>query len=1034
MISPDSKFVGEALEQRDVRTIFVSAKEDNKERENRIILLIGPSSSQKSDLIDFLCNYFYGVEPTDQKRFHIADEKFNQETPQRPVQCYIFNETVMPVRPVILDMIGCGDTYDGFDTPSLINKWLLNNWKMRLDTIAVVFSDLHRMSMHEEDELQQVLSDIPEHVRDNIVVFITASDGSRTFEPLLRRFGLSDYPKFTINTACTFQKQMEDRLNDEHRRRYWKMSVNQFNTFMERVQESTPVTISGLQFIDDGIYGVQESAQNSSRNSVYSSSNRSTVIEVEQSSRAPLSQAPPPPSTARPTTSPPQPPVSNPPTKPSPPQPPPKPTIRPPPLPASPPPIPPSSEPPSVGIPLYSEKHQQQLRSQTTAVSPPKPPSFAPPVPPDAALITDTSTTTALTNAMFQQLRQSSTQYDYPTHGTERAYSAQVPYDVPPSVQSAGGLHERRHSVPDDIRHYADETTPPPVLHDVADRYSTVAYMNHELTNNSTRIYSRSPTRSQVGVRDAHRLSRDDLRIVDAHSSPSDSQSEELRRMYSGRSGNSVKPTGDITARYVYDTANRNYTAYGERQERQSYTSFPAAPANDRKRWSRSSEPRSETYINDPYYSGKDVVSGYGVIETRRSRTSLHSHGSVPELIHSENKYDYQQLSEQQTRDLERRTRQDTERRSRRQSEGSRQIYIDRRISPERQQKDRNSGAYSNVNMQDNPQYNLPRRDAPPPQIPPKPVIQRVSGGEVYEDERSIYEAYSQIHHQRPPTQPHIIGAGIQPQPIQPPPQQQYPPRYDQVPEQSQTNHYIIPRPMRESGSPIQQIPLQVVSEQQYDNYGEPIYVPRTIAPGVTEETITTTTTTRNEEIERKRKKKKEDDDRKKQSIDNGSQKGYDPYNSRGNVVDHNNGHGHSHEVYIDKGNAGIKDGSQYDYGRFENHHRDAEEALIEEEYNTRHLKRTVEQPQKKYPKKDDQRHIEDGYGYHPRDDRNQRHDNRAKRARETKQVTQRRAIGWSPSNYRNPRDCFLNLLCFIIAPLVIILIIVVIIVFVIIQ
>ena len=27
MISPDSKFVGEALEQRDVRTIFVSAKE-----------------------------------------------------------------------------------------------------------------------------------------------------------------------------------------------------------------------------------------------------------------------------------------------------------------------------------------------------------------------------------------------------------------------------------------------------------------------------------------------------------------------------------------------------------------------------------------------------------------------------------------------------------------------------------------------------------------------------------------------------------------------------------------------------------------------------------------------------------------------------------------------------------------------------------------------------------------------------------------------------------------------------------------------
>lgn len=79
---------------------------------------------------------------------------------------------------------------------------------MRLDVIAIVFSDLHRMSMHEEDELQQVLSDLPDHVQENIMVFITASDGSRRFEPMLRRFGLSHCPKFTINTACTFQKQM----------------------------------------------------------------------------------------------------------------------------------------------------------------------------------------------------------------------------------------------------------------------------------------------------------------------------------------------------------------------------------------------------------------------------------------------------------------------------------------------------------------------------------------------------------------------------------------------------------------------------------------------------------------------------------------------------------------------------------------------------------------------------------------------------------------------------------------------------------
>lgn len=76
------------------------------------------------------------------------------------------------------------------------------------------------------------------------------------------------------------------------------------------------------------------------------------------------------------------------------------------------------------------------------------------------------------------------------------------------------------------------------------------------------------------------------------------------------------------------------------------------------------------------------------------------------------------------------------------------------------------------MNMQDNPQYNLPRRD-PTPQNPtppkPQPHVHRMNGGEVYEDERSMYEAYSQIHHQRPPP-PHI-GQGTQPLPP-----------YDQVP------------------------------------------------------------------------------------------------------------------------------------------------------------------------------------------------------------------------------------------------------------
>lgn len=42
-------------------------------RTDRIILLVGPTGSNKSNLIDCMCNYFYGAK-FDGTRYKIADE------------------------------------------------------------------------------------------------------------------------------------------------------------------------------------------------------------------------------------------------------------------------------------------------------------------------------------------------------------------------------------------------------------------------------------------------------------------------------------------------------------------------------------------------------------------------------------------------------------------------------------------------------------------------------------------------------------------------------------------------------------------------------------------------------------------------------------------------------------------------------------------------------------------------------------------------------------------------------------------------
>ncbi|CAB3401220.1 unnamed protein product [Caenorhabditis bovis] len=787
MITPESKFSGEALEMKDVRTVFVGGTEDDQQRSNRVLLLLGPSSSGKSDLIDFFCNYFYGTDPNSGYRYRIANEKFSDNTPNRPIQCYIFNNTNMAVRPVIIDTPGCGDTINNVEASEFTLSWLVSNWKMRIDAIGVVFSDLYRMSTHEETELQKILTELPNHVSDNIVVFITASDGSRIFEPLIRRFGLSEKKKYTINTSCIFQKPLEDRLNDEHRKRYWKMSTNQFKDFYDYLHTITPVTISGLPYIDDALYGSHYESRRSS-SSENTSRSPATVIEAPITTMIPPSIPPKSPSPLKPNIPPP-----------------------PPPLPASPPPPPTSTIPrrddsSSFGIPLRDEKRV------SATPPPPRPPNFAPPQPPPTNRASVPSGTIALERAMADTTnRTAPAPYDYAYRATDDpGYMQPRDSQLKSQYELRNGILTRRHSVPDDVRHYADEYTPPPVVHDIADRYSTVAYMNQDPY--VTKI-------NNIGVRDAYRLSRDGLQIVDKNqSSTTNSPNEELQRMNSGRSATSVKPTSDLASNYVYEE--RHYSSQsGERQSRS------AAQTTDRKRWSKSSDAaRSETFFNDPYYTGPDVITGFGTIETRRSKTSLHSFG--PELVHSENKYDYQPVNESVYVNKDAFDRSETYRRSRRQSEGSTQIYIDRRISPERQRKD-----YGFIETKPNP--------------PPPPVVRRINGGEVREEERSVYEAYSQINQNRN--------------------------RYDQPPtEPYQPNHYIIPNSMRGSGSPIQvrvhlagkspECIVRRIHADPYNPYGSIHGRPQE----VTEETTTTTTTTRKEEIERKRKKKEEELRRKR--------------------------------------------------------------------------------------------------------------------------------------------------------------------------
>ncbi|EYB93137.1 hypothetical protein Y032_0186g1096 [Ancylostoma ceylanicum] len=182
-----NKFKGEAFGiPTNTRTIYAGSEDDTIKRESRVILLVGPQTAGKSSLIDFLCNYFYGAELEKTTRYHIANEKFDSTTPEKQIITYVFNDTKMDVRPVVIDTPSTSGAH-AEENREIMARWLKENEKLKIDAIGVVFSAYQRMTASEEEYLQKALAVFPEHLQSKRIVFITGSDGSSPPVGMLRR-------------------------------------------------------------------------------------------------------------------------------------------------------------------------------------------------------------------------------------------------------------------------------------------------------------------------------------------------------------------------------------------------------------------------------------------------------------------------------------------------------------------------------------------------------------------------------------------------------------------------------------------------------------------------------------------------------------------------------------------------------------------------------------------------------------------------------------------------------------------------------
>ncbi|GMR33510.1 hypothetical protein PMAYCL1PPCAC_03705, partial [Pristionchus mayeri] len=259
-------FVGEAFGPPNVRVVFAGAAEDTQEREDRVFLLIGPSCAT---CIDAFCNFFYGVQKDDGYRLHIANEKFDKTTPNKAIVTYVFNDSKMPFRPIVVDVKD--------DDASLLHKWLTENSRLRIDVVCIVFNLLGRIETKHETAIKEMLSILPKRIRSSASVLLTNSDGHPPPMATLRRFDLQEAPVYKLNWTTLFTGKQDDSLKELLRSNYWNMSEKSLKDMIARIQTLHPQTFNGLPH-EPPMFVIHLKPDNASSSSS-SSTSTSTFVE-----------------------------------------------------------------------------------------------------------------------------------------------------------------------------------------------------------------------------------------------------------------------------------------------------------------------------------------------------------------------------------------------------------------------------------------------------------------------------------------------------------------------------------------------------------------------------------------------------------------------------------------------------------------------------------------------------------------------------------------------------------------------------------
>ncbi|XP_073692859.1 uncharacterized protein [Garra rufa] len=248
---------------RKVRQWTYGRRDRNKQ--NKVILLVGETGTGKTTMINTMINYLLGVKFEDEEFYQITEEKENQDQTQSQTSEITIYEVFVEENPTsltIIDTPGYGDT-EGYEKDREISEYLIRLFSdddgiHYIDAVCFVMkSSQNRLSGKEHYIFHSVLSLFGKDIENNIVFLLTQSGGGPPTDALnainkaeipCRRDEDNQPVHFLFNNQ---QKEKRIRKYEQSFRSAWEMgerSMNQFFTLLdEKNRKSVEMTLDVLK-------------------------------------------------------------------------------------------------------------------------------------------------------------------------------------------------------------------------------------------------------------------------------------------------------------------------------------------------------------------------------------------------------------------------------------------------------------------------------------------------------------------------------------------------------------------------------------------------------------------------------------------------------------------------------------------------------------------------------------------------------------------------------------------------------------------